>query len=106
MSISHSVAPDKKKRVNSLEFLFDSGSDFNFSSKFDHSSIENANKQPSKPFVTTNLSPIASLSLAGIINLPLASNECSNSPINMLHILPGGSPLSTTSLHLRINFNI
>ena len=65
----------------------DSGKDFNFVSKFNHSSCEKANKHPSNPFVITNFSPMSCLNFAGIINLPLASRECSYSPINNGHHL-------------------
>ena len=37
LSISHSVAPDKKNLTKFLAFLSDSGKDFSFSSKFNHS---------------------------------------------------------------------
>ena len=43
LSISHSLAPDKKNLVNSLEFLFERGKLLSFSSKFVHSESENAN---------------------------------------------------------------
>ena len=63
------------------EKLSDS-SDISFSSKFNHSFCENANKHPSNPFVTMNFSPMSCLNFAGIINLPFASRECSYSPIS------------------------
>src|SRR5699024_5465247 len=77
LSISHSVAPDKKNLTKFLAFLSESGKAFNFVSKFIHSSCEDANKHPSKPFVTMNFSPLSCLSFTGILNLPLASRECS-----------------------------
>ena len=82
LSISHSVAPDKKNLTKFLAFLSDNGSAFNLASKFNHSFCENANKHPSNPFVTMNFSPMSCLNLAGIINLPLTSRECSYSPIS------------------------
>ena len=80
LSISHSIAPDKKNLTKSLAFLLVSGRVFNLVSKFSHSFCENPNKHPSKPLVIMNFSPISSLSFAGIINLPLASKECSYWP--------------------------
>ena len=47
LSISHSVAPDKKNLTKFLAFLSDSGNDFSFSSKLFHSFCENTNKNPS-----------------------------------------------------------
>jgi len=60
LSISHSVAPDKKNLTKFLAFLSDNGKAFNFVSKFNHSFCENANKHPSNPFVKMNFSPICS----------------------------------------------
>ena len=101
LSISHSVAPAKKNLTKFLAFLSDSGSDFSFVSKFNHSSCEKANKHPSKPFVRINVSPISFLSFAGIDILPLASKVCSYSPINIVKFHP-------TLYHfypLHLNFN-
>ena len=104
LSISHSVAPDKKNLTKSLAFLFVSGSVFNFSSKFVHSFCENPNKHPSSPLVIMNFYPRHSLNFAGIINLPLASRECSYSPISTLfHLTPFLNhflPLLSTSIKL------
>ena len=95
--------------LNTCHYLHGVGKNdkaINFVSKFFHSSIEKANKQPSKPLVIMNFSPISSLNFAGIINLPLASRECSYSPINNGYI---SSHFSTTLFHfspLHLNFNI
>ena len=62
LSISHSVAPDKKNLTKFLAFLSESGSVFNLASKFSHSFCEKANKHPSKPLVTMNFSPMSCLS--------------------------------------------
>ena len=100
LSNSHSVAPDKKNLTKFLAFLLVIGSAFNLSSNFPHSDIENPNKQPSKPVVSINFSPMSSLNLAGIINLPFASRECSYSPINtFIHLANTFSPLCTTFYH-------
>ena len=100
LSISHSVAPDRKNLTKSLAFLLVSGSSFNLLSKLDHSFWENTNKHPSNPYVIMNFSPISVRNFAGIINLPFPSSECSYSPINtwphLTIFLPHFVPLSTT----------
>ena len=61
LSISHSVAPDRKNLTKFLAFLSDSGKVLSFVSKLFHSFCENTNKHPSKPFVIINFSPMSCL---------------------------------------------
>src|SRR5699024_8516089 len=83
LSISHSTAPEKKKRVNARASFLVSGSFFNFSSRIFHSSNGYANKHLSSTLLTIHFSPILSLNFAGTITLPLSSTLCSYSPINI-----------------------
>ena len=71
VSTSQEDAPARKNLLNFLAFVLVSGRLFNFSSRAFHSSLSYTNKQPSKPFVTTNSSPSCSLNFDGTIRRPL-----------------------------------
>src|SRR5699024_5263551 len=83
LSISHSTAPEKKKRVNARASFLVSGSFFNFSSRIFHSSNGYAIKHLTSPRVTINFSTRPSLKFAETITRPLASQILSYSHINI-----------------------
>src|SRR5699024_444818 len=83
LSISHSSAPEKKKRVNARASFLVSGSFFNFYSITCHSSHAYAHKYLSSPRVTITFPPRPSLNFAGTITRPLASKLYSYSPIHI-----------------------